>query len=348
MKRLTALILALVICCGCGAKPAPAASSEPAESSSAVSSAQPVASSEPAAPAEPAKNDVPVKVAALKGPTAMGLVKLMEDDKAVGNYDFVIEGAIDAVTPKLLKGEVDIAAVPANVASVLYNNTKGQVKVIAVNTLGVLYIAECGDTVHSIEDLKGKTIYSAGKGATPQYALDFALSSHGIDPEKDVTIEYRSEHAECIAMLAQNPDAVAMLPQPFLTTAMLKNDKIRMAIDLNDAWSEKSGETLLTGVAVVRSEFLEKNPEKVAEFLKLYKQSAEYVNANTDSAAALIGGFDIFPEAVAKRALPYCAVTCITGDEMKDKLSSYLNVLFEQNPKSIGGTLPDEEFYHLG
>lgn len=339
MKRFAAFILAALLCCGCSAAKVES-SSAPVVSSETVSSEQ--------SPSSPEKVDSPIRIAALKGPTAMGLVKLMEDDKAVGSYDFVIEGSIDAVTPKLLKGELDIAAVPANVASVLYNNTKGQVKVLAINTLGVLYIAECGDSIHSVEDLRGKTIYSAGKGATPQYALDFALSSHGIDPEADVNIEYRSEHAECVAMLAQNSDAVAMLPQPFLTTAMLKNENIRMAIDLNDAWSEKSGQPLLTGVAVVRSEFLEQHPEQVDEFLRLYQQSAEYVSSNTDAAASLIGGFDIFPEAAAKRALPYCAVTCITGGEMKDKLSSYLNVLFEQNPKSVGGAVPDEAFYYLG
>lgn len=345
MKKFAAFVLAALLCCGCAAK-APAESA--AESSSAPSSSQSLSSEAEPTPSQPEKTDSPIRVAALKGPTAMGLVKLMEDDKTVGSCDFVIEGSIDAVTPKLLKGELDIAAVPANVASVLYNNTKGQVKVLAINTLGVLYIAECGDSVHSIDDLRGKTIYSAGKGATPQYALDFALSSHGINPETDVNIEYRSEHAECIAMLTQNPDAAAMLPQPFLTTAMLKNGNIRMAVDLNDAWSEKSGQPLLTGVAVVRSEFLEQHPEQVKEFLRLYRDSAEYVNANTDAAAALIGGFDIFPEAAAKRALPYCAVTCITGEEMKDMLSSYLGVLFEQNPKSVGGVLPDEDFYYLG
>lgn len=338
MKKLVVLMLALLLFCSCGKAPQSAAPSQQPSSAPEQSSAD----------VQPQPDDTPVRIAALKGPTAMGLVKLMKDSRSAEKYSFVIEGAIDAVTPKLVKGEVDIAAVPANLASVLYNNTQGQIKVLAINTLGVLYIAENGDSVHSMEDLRGKTIYSAGKGATPQYALDFALSSHGIDPQKDVNVEYRSEHAECVSMLMNDPSAVALLPQPFLTTAMMKNDKIRMAIDLNDAWIEKSGEALLTGVAVVRTDFLEKHPQAMAEFMSAYKQSAEYAVSNVDSAAALIGEFDIFPEAAAKKALPYCAITFISGEEMKQKLSSYLGVLFEQNPKAVGGALPDDSFYYLG
>ena len=164
-----------------------------------------------------------VNVTALKGPTAMGMVKLMDEAESGavdGNaYTFDIAAAVDEVTPKIVKGETDIAAVPANLASVLYNNTQGEVQVLAVNTLGVLYIVESGDSVNSVEDLRGKTIYASGKGATPEYALNYILSENGIDPEKDVTIEWKSEHAECLAALLAEDNAIAMLPQPFVTTA---------------------------------------------------------------------------------------------------------------------------------
>ncbi|MEI3405555.1 MAG: PhnD/SsuA/transferrin family substrate-binding protein [Christensenellales bacterium] len=181
-----------------------------------------------------------VNVTALKGPTAMGMVKLMDEAESgavEGNaYSFAIAAAVDEVTPKIVKGETDIAAVPANLASVLYQNTKGEVQVLAVNTLGVIYIVESGDSVKSVEDLRGRTIYASGKGATPEYALNYILSENGIDPTKDVTIEWKSEHAECLAALLAEDNAIAMLPQPFVTTAQMKSDPIQVRLDLTAEW----------------------------------------------------------------------------------------------------------------
>ena len=210
----------------------------------------------------------------------------------------------------------------------------------------MLYICEKGDTVASIADLKGKTIYSAGKGSTPEYALNFILSSNGIDPEKDVTIEWKSEHAECLAAMLAGENCVAMLPQPFVTTAQAKNDEVRVAIDLNDAWDALGVDsTLITGAAIVRTEFAEKHPESVNRFLEQYAQSVDYVNNNIDEAAELIEKYDIVPAAVAKKAIPSCHIVCITGSEMKEKLSGYLKVLFDTDPASVGGKLPDDAFY---
>lgn len=295
-----------------------------------------------------------VRVIALKGPTAMGMVELMneaESGPVAGNaYDFTIAAAIDEVTPKIVRGDVDIAAVPANLASVLYNNTKGGVKVLAINTLGVLYIVESGDTISSVEDLRGKTIYASGKGATPEYALNYILSASGIDPQKDVTIEWKSEHAECVAALASTPNGIAMLPQPFVTTAMVKNPNIRIALDMTQLWDglqEQSAipSTLVTGVVVGRTSFIEEHPEAVASFLEQYAQSVTFVQQNIPEAAALIEKYDIIPAAVAQKALPYCNIVCISGSELQTKLSGYLFVLFEQNPKSVGGALPLNDFY---
>lgn len=289
------------------------------------------------------------RVAALKGPTAMGLVKLMNDQ--ADQYDFSIVSAIDEITPKLVKGEVDIAAVPANMASVLYNNTQGQIKVLAVNTLGVLYIVENGEAVKTVEDLKGKTIFASGKGATPEYALNYLLTGNGIDPEKDVTIEYKAEHSECLAALVATEGAVAMLPQPFVTTAQMKQPAIRIALDMNEEWAKlQEGQdvksALITGVMVARAEYIEQNPQAVSDFIDAYAASVQYVNEHNDEAAALVGQFDIVPEAVAKLALPYCQIVYIDGAAMKEQLSGYLQVLFDQNPKAVGGALPDEAFYY--
>ena len=295
-----------------------------------------------------AEESVP-RVAALKGPTAMGMVKMMSD--APDAYDFTISAAIDEITPKLVKGEVDIAAVPANMASVLYNNTEGAVKVLAINTLGVLYIVENGDSgVSSIADLKGRTLYASGKGASPEYALNYLLAQNGLDPETDVTVEYKSEHAECLASLLANEGSLALLPQPFVTTAQMKQPTVQVALDLNDEWAKAqegsdAPSMLITGVVVARSAFIDENPQAVSDFLDAYKQSVAYANEHVDETAALIGQYDITEE-VAKVALPQCAIVYIDGEEMTQALSGYLQVLYDQNPASVGGALPDEAFYY--
>ncbi|MCI7806769.1 MAG: ABC transporter substrate-binding protein [Spirochaetales bacterium] len=293
-------------------------------------------------------NPVKVRVAALKGPTAMGMVKLMEDDgegSVNGNsYEFTVVGAPTEITPMLVKGEVDIAALPANLAAVIYNNTKGKVKVLAVNTLGVLYICENGNSVSSIEDLKGKTIYSSGKGSSPEYALDYILEQNGLS---DLPIEWKSEHAECVAALLNDPDAVALLPQPFATTAIMKNPSIRIALDLNKEWDKVSPESaLLTGVVVARTEFVEKEGAAVEKFLEEYGKSTAWVNENVAESSLMIGNLGIVTAQVAEKALPYCNIVCITGPEMKERLSGYLEVLYNANAKSVGGVLPGEDFYY--
>ena len=290
-----------------------------------------------------AEESVP-RVAALKGPTAMGMVKMMSD--APDAYDFTISAAIDEITPQL------VAAVPANMASVLYNNTEGAVKVLAINTLGVLYIVENGDSgVSSIADLKGRTLYASGKGASPEYALNYLLAQNGLDPETDVTVEYKSEHAECLASLLANEGSLALLPQPFVTTAQMKQPTVQVALDLNDEWARAqegsdAPSMLITGVVVARSAFIDENPQAVSDFLDAYKQSVAYANEHVDETAALIGQYDIITEEVAKVALPQCAIVYIDGEEMTQALSGYLQVLYDQNPASVGGALPDEAFYY--
>ena len=288
-------------------------------------------------------------VAALKGPTAMGMVKMMNDD-AGANWNFSIAAAADEIAPKLIQGELDIAAVPANLAATLYNKTQGKVQVLAINTLGVLYIIENGETVQSVADLKGRTIYSAGQGATPEYALNYILKENGIDPVNDVNIIFSKEHTECLNAVLNDENSVALLPQPFVTTAMSKAPGVRIALDLNQLWADvqegkENQSALLTGVVVARTEFVENNPEAVNAFMDAYAASVLFANENVDETAALIGAYEIVPEAVAKAALPYCCIVMIEGEEMAEKLSGYLQVLFDQNPASVGGAMPNEDFY---
>ena len=290
-----------------------------------------------------------VRIVALKGPTAMGMTKMMNDRETTGDtsFEFEILAAPDEITPKVAQGTVDIACVPANLGAVLFNKTEGKVQAMAVNTLGVLYICENGDTVKSIDDLKGKTIYSAGKGSTPEYALNFVIKSSGL--ENDVNIEWKSEHAECLTALLANENSVAMLPQPFVTTAQTKNEGVRVALDLNDEWDKLGVDSsLLTGIVIVRKEFADEYPDTVKDFLKEYGDSVKYVNENVDAAAELVGKYDIVPAAVAKKAIPNCHIVCVTGSGMKDMLSGYLKVLFDNEPKSVGGTLPTDAFYFVG
>ena len=358
-KKLLALGLSLALALSltaCGRNPEePAQTEEPAQSEALAE-----------VPETPDFTPASFKIAALKGPTAMGLVKLMKDNDEmtsallssakpyegeVGNlYTFTLAGSADEVTPALIKGELDMACVPANLAAVLYGKTEGAVEVLAVNTLGVLYIVENGDTVQSMADLKGQTVVAAGKGSTPEYALRYLLSENGIDPDKDVTIDWKSEHSECVAALAGGQATIALLPQPFVTVAQTKIEGLRMALDLTAEWDAlDNGSGLITGVIVARRDVVEANPGAVDSFLQNYAASVEWVNANNADAAQLIAEYGIIEAApVAEKALPYCNIVCITGSEMKDKLSGYLQVLADAEPSSVGGTLPGDDFYYGG
>lgn len=295
---------------------------------------------------------VTAKVAALKGPTSMGMVKMMADQKDAKekNYEFTIGSSPDEIAPKFLKGEFDIVALPSNLASILYNKSQGKVQVLAINTLGILYLMENGDTVKSVGDLKGRTIYSSGKGAVPEYAFNYILKANGLNPDTDLRVEYKSEHTEALAALLNDKSGLAVLPQPFATVASLKNKDLRTALDLSKEWdkaSKNAKSTMITGVVVVNKDFAAKYPEKIKKFMADYKASIDYTNTNVDDAAKLIEENNIVPAAVAKKAIPQCNITYIDGSDMKDKLSGYLQVLFEANPKSIGGKMPADDFYYV-
>ncbi len=295
----------------------------------------------------------PLSIGALKGPTAMGLVKMMEqrgEIASIYNWNFDLAGSADELTPRLIKGELDIACVPANLAAVLYNKTEGQVVTLAVNTLGVLYIVENGgEMVQSMADLKGRTIAAAGKGATPEFSLRYLLEQNGLDPNKDVTIDWKSEHAECVAALAAGTVDIALLPQPFVTVAQGKLEGLRVALDLTAEWDAlEGGSAMITGVAVARRELVEQRPELVNLFLNEYAASVDWVNENTAEAAKLVADNGIIENpAIAEKALPHCNIVCLTGAEMKEKLSGYLSVLAEAAPESVGGKLPGDNFCYV-
>ena len=318
--------------------------------SGAVSSAS--ATAEPTAAPEAEAPVTTFRIAGLKGPTTMGMVKLMSDAEAGEthqDYQVTMYGAADEVVPLLVKGDIDLAAIPANLAANLYNQTEGKVQVAAINTLGVLYVVTTGDDVKSVEDLKGKTVYSTGKGTTPEYVLNYILKENGIDPEKDLTVEYKSEATEVAAALqAADEGAIAVLPQPYVTAAQSQIEGLNVALNLTEEWNKVSTDSdLVTGVLVASTEFIEQNEAAFEEFLKDYQASIEWVNSNTADAAELVANYGIVAKApLAQKALPACNITYVDGAEMKTKLSGYLQVLFDQNPKAVGGAMPGDDFYY--
>ena len=305
-----------------------------------------------------------LRVGALRGPTAMGLVELMKASDlvsageevpqaydnlpdAVDTYTFTLAAAATELAPQLVKGDLDIACVPANLAATLYQQTEGEVVTLGINTLGVLYIVENGNAVQSLADLEGKTMVASGKDSTPEYALRYLLEENGVDPDTGVVIDWKNEHSECVSALASGAATIALLPQPFVTVAESKMPELRTALDLTEQWDAlDNGSALITGVVVARRDVVEAHPQAVERFLEQYAASVDWVNANTADAAALIGEYGIVDAAVAEKALPACNIVCITGSEMKEKLSGYLQVLCDASADSVGGAMPGDDFYY--
>lgn len=301
-------------------------------------------------------DDTVVRVAALKGPTGLGMLKLMANSDASQTsggtstyqqkYRFQLVGQADEIVSKLSTEELDIAAVPTNLAASLYNKTNGGVKILAVNTLGVLYVVQKGETIGSIEDLKGKTIIASGQGTTAQYVLEYILEKNGIDPEEDVTIDYKTEHSEAAAAIVASDQAVAVLPQPFVTSVTMKDSAVSVALDLTEEWEKVCENKLVMGAIVARTDFIEEHKGLVDEFLREYQVSTEYANSNPDQTADLSETYDLMPADVAEQAIPQCNIVYIDGAEMKTDINAFLQVLYDFEPKSIGGTVPDENFYY--
>ena len=283
----------------------------------------------------------PVQIAALKGPTGLGISYLMQENS--GNYSVELQDAPDVVVGKFVSGEIDIAAVPINLAATLYNKTEGNVVLLNIDTLGVLYIVENGNTIQSLADLAGKTVYATGEGATPQFVLDYLLAQNDLTDQ--VKVEYVGEHTALAAMLASGEADIGLLPEPFVSSVLVKNPDARVALDLNEAWEAASGTKLVMGVYIASRTFYNEHPDQVKAFLKDYAVSVDKVNT-ADDAASLVASLGIVgSEAIAKQAIPRSYIVSITGDEMKSAASAVLNVLYTANPASVGGKLPGDDLY---
>lgn len=341
LKGIFAAVTAAALCislAACGASSSSSEATATAESAPESTVAEATASPETAAEG--------LRVAGLKGPTTMGLVNLMESEEGA-NYTFSMYGAADEIVPLLVKGELDAAAVPANLAATLYQKTQGQVEVACVNTLGVLYIVENGDTVQSVADLKGQTIVTTGKGTTPEYVLRYVLSQNGLDPDADVNIVYCSEATEALSQVQAGQATIAMLPQPFVTSALSQVEGLRVALDMNEEWQKVAGSQLVTGVLVVRKDAVEADPEAFEEFLNGYAASVEAANTDLEGTAALCETYGIVAKAaLAQKALPECNIVFERGEQMKTDLVNYFQVLYDADPSSVGGAMPADDFYY--
>ena len=375
-NRMLAAVLAVSMLAGCGASTTPQATttavteanagdqetSAAAEETTAAETAQATeAAAETTAAAEKTEetsaaevltigeaSDEVLRVGSLKGPTTIGLVNLMSEVEsgAKNGYSFEMQSQPDVIMSELVSGKLDIALLPANVAAVAYNKTNHGVSVIDINTLGVLYCVTGDESVKSVKDLAGKTVLSTGQGASPEYVLNYLLEKNGVT---DCDVQFKSEATEIAALLKQDPTKIAILPQPFVTVATAQNDQLKVAFSLTDEWKSVSPDSkLLTGVTVVRNEVLENRAAEVDQFIADHQASTEKAATDVDATAELVAKYGIIAKApVAKKALPNCNIVAIAGDEMKTDLAGYLQVLFDANPKSVGGTMPDDDFYYL-
>ena len=324
-------IVLLLALAGCSGNQPPAGSGVPE-----------VTPSETAEPEQATGADI-INIGVLQGPTGMGIVKLMDDEK----YNIEIVGSPDFLIGKIITGELDLAAVPPNLASILYQRTDGEIQLLVIHTLGILYVLENGGEISSIGDLAGKTLYTSGKGSMPDFVIQYLLKEHGLVPGEDVVLDYSAQHADLAALIASGQQNLALLPQPFVTSVMMQNEDVHIALDITEEWKNVAGTELPMGVLIGQKSFINNNKDALDEFLAEYEESIRFVNSNTEEAAQLIAEYGILPNAqVAARALPYCNIVYIDAAGSKDSLHNLFNVLNSLDPESIGGKIPDDEFYY--
>ena len=338
MKKWIAFALSVLMVlslAACGQQEAPAPTAAPT-----------VAATE--APTEaPTQPAAPINVMVLNGTTGFGMANLMDaaaNGAAAQAYNFTVETDASNVVAALANGSADIAALPTNAAAAVYNKTQGKVQVLALNTLGVLYLVTDGSvTVESMADLAGKTIYAPAQN--PSFIFQHLCQANGLT---DVTIDNTyAQPADLNTAVASGQVSIAVLPEPMVTVAKAKNPDLQVALDLTAEWDKVSTPgSLVQGCVVVRKEFAENNADAVATFLQEYGASIEGMTADIEGTAAKIEANGIFTKAaVAAKAIPNCNVCFITGSEMQAALSEFLNIMFEVAPASVGGSVPGDDFY---
>ena len=292
---------------------------------------------------------VNVTIAGLKGPTSIGMIKMIDEISLKSekyNVEYIAESAPDSLTGKIINGDIQISSVPINLASVLYNKTEGDVQLMAVNTIGNLYIVG-SDNITTVQELEGKALGMSAKGSTPDYAMNYILKQYGLEDKTE--LDYVLDHATLAQSVIAGDTKAALLPQPFVTQVMMKNENVEILIDLNDAWNEatKGASELFTGCIIVNKEFAENNKEFIKDFLEEYEKSVDWVLNNPKEASLLVEKHEIMPSAaLVEKAIPFCGITFKNPDDVKNSLNSFYKILFDSNPASVGGSMPDDEFYY--
>jgi len=293
--------------------------------------------------------DEKVNVFALKGPTGIGMVGVMENHAET--YAFNLVGAPDEIVAAIASGSADIAACPTNLAATLFNKTKGNVQLAALNTLGVLHVVSSDHTIDSIDDLAGRKVYATGQASVPEYVIRYLLEANGLTDK--VELEFVAEHSELATLMAAGKAEIGILPEPHVTSALMQNDALKAVIDVTVAFEEaaKAAGTdmvLSMGCVIVRRDFAEAHPDKVEDFLDAYSESVAFVNGDAAAASELVQKHGVMPKAaVAARAIPNCHIVFIEGTQMRQQIEPLYALLHAANPASVGGTLPGDDFYYV-
>ena len=304
-----------------------------------------------AVPAADADAELPVNVMVLNGTTGFGMAKLAHDAAAgetALNYNISIETDASNVTAALISGSADIAALPTNAAAVVYNKTEGGVQAVVLNTRGVLYLVVNteNETVESMADLAGKTVYAPAQN--PSFIFNYIARENGFDLEADNTF---AQPADLRTAVAAGEVDIAVLPEPMVTMALAANEKLAVALDLTEEWDKvaPAAGSLVQGCVVVRTEWAAAHPAELAKFLEEYGASIAFLTEDPAAAAEYITETGIFPQApIAQKAIPNCNVCFVTGGEMRSELSTFMEIMFDVAPASIGGALPSDDFYYSG
>ena len=294
--------------------------------------------------------EAPMRVYTLAGPTGIGMAGIMEGNE--GAYEFTLCSAANDIVAAIASGSADVAACPTNLAATLYHKTSGAVQLLALNTLGVLHVVTADESIQSVQDLAGRTVYATGQGSVPEYALSYILEQNGL--ADSVTVEYVAEHSELATMLAAGRAQIGVLPEPHVTSALMQNDSLRAALDVTALFEDaaradgKEGMVLSMGCVIVRRAYAQEHPEALAQFMADYAASVEMVNADVSGAAQLVQKHGILPKAaVAERAIPNCHIVFITGEAMRAQIEPLYQLLYDANPASVGGAMPDDAFYYV-
>ena len=294
--------------------------------------------------------EAPMRVYTLAGPTGIGMAGIMEGNE--GAYEFTLCSAANDIVAAIASGSADVAACPTNLAATLCQKTSGAVQLLALNTLGVLHVVTADESIQSVQDLAGRTVYATGQGSVPEYALSYILEQNGLTGS--VTVEYVAEHSELATMLAAGRAQIGVLPEPHVTSALMQNESLRAALDVTALFEDaarvdgKEDMVLSMGCVIVRRAYAQEHPEALAQFMADYAASVEMVNADVSGAAQLVQKHGILPKAaVAERAIPNCHIVFITGEAMRAQIEPLSQLLYDANPASVGGAMPDDAFYYV-